>query len=119
MIKAIFITIIIIHGLIHLMGFVKAIQLTEINQLTQTIPKPIGIIWLISTLLFIAVAAILIAIPAFVLSQLLIIMYWQDTKYGTLANVIILVGIVIGYGVWSFNRMVNDELKKFIANRYN
>jgi len=110
------------------MGFVKAIQLTEINQLTQTIPKPIGIIWLISTLLFIAVAAIfllkndwwwMIAIPAFVLSQLLIIMYWQDTKYGTLANVIILVGIVIGYGVWSFNRMVNDELKKFIANRYN
>lgn len=124
MIKAIFASVVIIHGLIHLMGFVKAFQLAEINQLTQNIPKPIGLLWLISALLFITAAAVfllkndwwwMIAVPAFVLSQLLIIMYWQDAKYGTIANVIILVGVVIGYGIWSFNTMAKNDLETFVA----
>jgi hypothetical protein len=124
MMKEIFASIVIIHGLIHSMGFLKAFQLAEINQLTQDIPRPIGLLWLISALLFIAVAAIfllnndwwwMIAVPALVLSQLLIIRYWQDAKYGTIANVIILVGIVIGYGAWSFNTMAKNELEAFVA----
>jgi hypothetical protein len=124
MVKAIFASVVIIHGLIHLMGFVKAFQLAEINQLTQIIHKPIGLLWLISALLFITAAAIfllkndwwwMIAAPALVLSQLLIIMYWQDAKYGTIANVIILVGIVIGYGAWSFNTMAKNELEAFVT----
>jgi hypothetical protein len=41
-----------------LMGFVKAFQLAEVSQLTQNIHKPIGLLWLISTLLFITAAAI-------------------------------------------------------------
>jgi hypothetical protein len=124
MMKEIFASIVIIHGLIHSMGFLKAFQLAEINQLTQDIPRPIGLLWLISALLFIAVAAIfllnndwwwMIAVPALVLSQLLIIRYWQDAKYGTIANVIILVGIVIGYGAWSFNTMAKNEIETFVA----
>lgn len=124
MIKAIFTSVVVIHGLIHLMGFAKAFQLAEINQLKQNISKPIGLLWLISALLFIIAAVIfllnkdwwwMIAVPAFVLSQLLIIMYWQDAKYGTVANVIILVGIVIGYGTWSFNTMVKNELETFVT----
>jgi len=122
MIKVIFASVLIIHGLIHLMGFVKAFQLAKINQLTQTIHKPIGLLWLISALLFITAAVIfllkndwwwMIAVPALVLSQLLIFMYWQNTKYGTIANVIILVGIIIGYGAWGFNTMAKNELETF------
>jgi len=124
MIKIIFAAILIIHGLIHLMGFGKAFQFAEINQLTQTIHKPIGILWLISALLFIIAAAVfllkkdwwwMVAVPALALSQLLIIMYWPDAKYGTIANAIILVGIVIGYGTWSFNAMLKNELEAFIT----
>jgi len=124
MIKVFFASVLIIHGLIHLMGFLKAFQLTEINQLTQTIHKPIVLLGLISALLFIIAAVIfllkndwwwMIAVPALVLSQLLIIMYWQDAKYGTIANVIILVGIIIGYGVWGFNTMAKNELETFVA----
>ena len=86
MIKAIFASVIVIHGFIHLMGFVKAFQLAEVNQLTQTIHKPVGLLWLISALLFITAAVIfllnkdwwwMIAVPALVLSQVLIILYWQ------------------------------------------
>ena len=124
MIKVIFASVIIIHGLIHLMGFVKAFRLAEINQLTQTIHKPIGFLWLISSLLFITAAAIfllkkdwwwMIAAPVLVLSQVLIIMYWQDAKYGTIVNMIILIGIVIGYGTWSFNTMLKNELETFVT----
>jgi hypothetical protein len=31
--------ILLIHGIIHLMGFAKAFNYAEINQLTQPIPK--------------------------------------------------------------------------------
>ena len=124
MIKIIFASVLIIHALIHLMGFLKAFQIAEINQLTQTIHKPIGLLWLISALLFITAAVIflikndwwwMIAVPALVLSQLLIIIYWQDAKYGTIANVIILVGIIIGYGAWDFNTMTKNELETFVT----
>jgi hypothetical protein len=98
--------VMIIHGLIHLLGFIKAFQFARVGQFTQTIPKSTGILWLIAASLFIAAALIryewwwMVAIPALVLSQVLIFMHWQDAKYGTIANMIILVGIVIGYGTW-------------------
>ncbi len=124
MIKAIFSSVIIIHGLIHLMGFLKAFQLVEINQIKQTIHRPIGLLWLISALLFITVAVIflfkndwwwMVAVPALMFSQILIIMYWRDAKYGTIANGIILIGTIIAYGIWSFNTMVTNELKAFVT----
>lgn len=123
-IRLIFASFIIIHGLVHLMGFGKAFQLLELNQLKLTIQKPVGLLWLTSALLFILVGVIfllrndwwwMIAVPAFGLSQLLIFMHWQDAKCGTIVNIIIFVGIVIGYGTWSFKTMVKNELDIFVA----
>jgi hypothetical protein len=34
------------------MGFVKGFQLAEISQLTQSISKPMGVLWLFATILF-------------------------------------------------------------------
>ncbi|GEO07106.1 hypothetical protein AAE02nite_47700 [Adhaeribacter aerolatus] len=48
-----------------------------------------------------------------VLSQALIIMYWPEAKFGTIANLIIAVGIILAYGSWNFNTTVSQELKKF------
>ena len=59
--KWIFFSIIITHALIHLLGFLKAFQLAEINQLTQNISKPMGILWLIALILFLAAAIQLIS----------------------------------------------------------
>jgi len=42
MLKIIFLFIVLIHALIHLLGFVKAFNLTEISQLTQPISKTSG-----------------------------------------------------------------------------
>lgn len=40
MIRAIFGFLILLHGLIHLMGFLKAFHLADIEQLTLPISKP-------------------------------------------------------------------------------
>ncbi len=43
-------------------------------------------------------------------------MYWQDAKFGTIANVIIMLSIILSYGKWSFNTMVRNELKPFLPS---
>ncbi len=126
MVKLLFFFIILLHGLIHLMGFAKAFNLAEINELTQSIPKLTGAVWGMTALLL-ATAAVtflmekdwwwMAAVPAVILSQILIINHWQDAKYGTVANLIILLGIAWGYGNWSFNRLVNRELQAFSTQK--
>lgn len=117
--KWIFFFIVITHALIHLLGFLKAFQLAEINQLTQSISKPMGILWLIALILFFAAAIQLIsnndlwwitALAAVILSQVLIILFWQDAKFGTIANIIILLSVIAGYGFWSFENIFNNDV---------
>ncbi|HEY6915666.1 MAG TPA: hypothetical protein VI413_13405 [Paludibacter sp.] len=91
--------LLLIHGLIHLLGFVKAFQLAPVEQLQSPVSKPAGICWLFAFLLF-ATAAVtdflkigwwnLPAIAAVILSTTLIIGVWKDAKFGTIANLIIL-----------------------------
>lgn len=106
-----FVVLILIHGLIHLLGFVKAFDLSEVKQLTQTISKPFGVLWLLAFILFVVTAILfacknntwwLFGVAALVISQLLIIYFWRDAKFGTIPNVIILIASVIVYGTWSF-----------------
>ena len=124
MIKIIFLFIVIIHGLIHLMGFMKAFKLAEISQLIQRISRPSGILWLFSTLLFLAVAVLLLlkkeewwmlAIVAIIASQILIVFSWQDAKYGTIPNIIILAAIILGFAVWNFNMQINREINTILS----
>ena len=99
MLKYIFSFIILIHGLIHFMGFAKAFGYGNITQLGE-VSKPMGSLWLITAFLFIAVTILfllkkdawaLTGIVAAILSQLLIITVWKDAKFGTIANLIILI----------------------------
>lgn len=119
MLKIFFLTVLFIHGMIHALGFVKAFQLAEINQLTQNISKPIGIFWLIALILFLTAAIQFIinhdlwwitALAAVILSQVLIILFWQDAKFGTIANIIILLSVIAGYGFWSFENIFNSDV---------
>ena len=119
MFKIFFLIILFIHGLIHILGFLKAYQLAEINQLTQNISKPMGMLWLIALLLFLAAGIQLIsnhnlwwitALIGIILSQALIILVWQDAKFGTIANIIILLAVVAGYGSWSFENLFNNDV---------
>ncbi|HVW13279.1 MAG TPA: hypothetical protein VHB54_05645 [Mucilaginibacter sp.] len=100
---------IIAHGLIHFVGFIKAFRFADIEQLTQAISRPGGILWLLSGLLFICSAVLfsldkewwwLFSASGITISQYLIISDWHDAKFGTIANVIILLPTLIGFGLW-------------------
>jgi hypothetical protein len=117
-----------------LLGFVKDFGLASVSQLegNTLIPlspgysKLLGSLWLLSCLLFLGTAISftwkketwwIVALPAVLLSQLLIILYWPDAKYGTLANIIISVGIVFAFASWNFQTRVSRELTMFIPSQ--
>jgi hypothetical protein len=90
--RALFLGIVILHGLIHLLGLVKGVGPAKIT----------AVAWLAAALLFLASAAMLVlrspswwmlAVPAVAISQIAIIGAWSDAKYGTIANAIVLVPI--------------------------
>jgi hypothetical protein len=113
-----------LHGLIHLLGFVKGFHLAEINQLQQPVSKTAALLWLLATLLFLTAAGIwlsgsnagwMVLLPAVVLSQLLIFNNWQDAKFGAIANVMAIIGLALGFGAWRFQNRVAQELRVFLA----
>lgn len=98
--KVVLIILLILHGAIHVMGFVKAFDIVPIKQLNQPISKPFGILWLAVCLLcFIAALLMLVkadewwpvGLAATVMSQILVIRFWKDAKFGTIANMVIAV----------------------------
>ena len=120
MLKIIFVFITLIHGLIHFMGFSKAFGYGNITQLTKEIAKPIGVLWFSTGLLFVICIALYLlkkeswvyfALITVVLSQILIINAWQDAKFGTIANVIILIITIIGFFQIKFKNEYKEEVK--------
>jgi hypothetical protein len=110
--KYIFSAIVLLHAAIHLTGFLKAFQIARIEQLTSDISRISGIFWLLASLLFLISGILYIAkveywyITAFIavlISSVLIVGAWHDAKFGTLANLIILVTAIIGFGTSSFH----------------
>ena len=95
-----------IHGIIHLFGFLKAFGLSEFNEISQHFSRVNGIFWLFTLLLFITTVVLMLVqsnywllsgFLAVIVSQILIFNFWTDTKFGTIANVIILFSTIIGY----------------------
>lgn len=117
--KYFFALIFFIHGLIHLLGFVKAYNYATISQLTKEISKPAGVFWLAAAILFITSAVMfylrkenwpMLAITAVVISQVLIILVWRDAKFGTIANVIILLIAVLSLGSQHFEAQFKKDV---------
>ncbi len=55
------IDLLLLHGLIHLMGFAKAFGYAELPQLTQSISREWGVLWLLARGLVVATAMMLAA----------------------------------------------------------
>src|SRR5688572_9513688 len=101
--RATFFIFMLIHVLIQAFGFLKAFGFMDAGQLTPVISRPFGIFWLMASGLFL-IAALLgafsnynwswIAVIGIIVSQVLVVCLWQDTKFGTVANVIILIGVI-------------------------
>jgi hypothetical protein len=122
--RYILIIIILVHGFIHFLGFSKAFNVGDIKQLTQYISKLAGVLWTIIALLFITTATLLllrknywwvIAVTSILLSQIVIINNWKEAKYGTIANVIILVSAIAGWGRSSFESSWRRDIETSLA----
>lgn len=120
--------LILIHGLIHLLGFAKAFGFAELPQLTQPISRSSGLGWLGAAVAHLAAAVLLVDSPriwwavAFVavaLSQWVIITSWSDAKFGTLANIVILLAAIYGfaaYGPPSFRAEYRSSITELAAD---
>jgi hypothetical protein len=101
-----FTILLVVHGLIHAMGFLKAFGLAPLRALTLPIGRPIGVLWLLAGVAMLATAAALHAWPhgwwmvgalALVASQVVIVTSWTDARVGTVANALVLLGVAWGF----------------------
>lgn len=117
--RVLFILLMLFHGLIHLMGFVKAFQFAEMNQLQIPISKPMGVLWLIAAILFVVAVVMFFvsdywfvpATAAALISSALIISSWSDARFGTIPNVIVLVVCVLAISSCSYKGVYRNEIK--------
>lgn len=120
--------LIAVHGLIHVIGFLKAFELYQGKGFEIPISRPVGLLWLAAFILFAVVAVMyysgfrqwwIYGSVAVVISQVLIIMHWNDAKFGTIVNIIILFVVVVDYGAWHFRnnfiKQANEELHSSVA----
>jgi hypothetical protein len=105
--RIVFLIFILLHGLIHLLGFVKAFGFNEVKELTTPISKPIGVGWLIVGVLFLFFGFLyfmgnkygwFVGLFSVVASQIFIIYFWKDAKIGTIPNLVILLVSLVNFG---------------------
>ena len=93
-----------VHGFIHVLGFLGAVTAAGGAVLQAPPSARVGVLWLAAAVLLVASAVLLLAgvrawwIPALagvVLSQALIVGAWSEAKWGTLANLVVLVPLLV------------------------
>lgn len=114
-----FLVLLGIHSFIHSLGFIVAFKLASIKGLTLPVSKLMGIFWLIALFLLLYAAVlfafknsywILYGLCGIIISQIVIINSWQDAKFGTIANIIILPVILLAYSGWNFNNQYKTQV---------
>lgn len=125
--KYLLLVIVVIHGLIHLMGFAKAFGLASFEQLRMPITQPLGLLWLAAAVLFLLSAVLLLAAPnwwwvsalgALLISQFVIITAWSDAQFGTIANLVILVPALIAalaHAPWSYRTQYAHDVNEGLS----
>lgn len=102
--KIVFLFIVFFHGIIHILGFLKAFGFSEKKELTLPISKPFGVVWLMTMILFLTYGLLylvnfkydwFLGIISVIISQIVIIYFWKDAKFGTLPNLVILIVLLI------------------------
>lgn len=121
------VALLVVHGLIHFMGFAKAFGLAELEALARPISRGMGVVWLLAGLGFLVAALLLlrspriwwwVALASVVLSQAVIVASWSDAKWGTVANLLVLAAVVYGaasQGPWSFRATYRDAVAQRLA----
>ncbi|MDZ4708778.1 MAG: DUF6544 family protein [Saprospiraceae bacterium] len=119
--KVMFAGLILLHGVLHLLGFFKAFQMAPIDQLTIPISRPLGMMWLFAALALITSAFLFLFhsarwwIPAclgLLISVYLILNYWVDSKWGMIPNLFLLVALVLHLATYLFKAKYAVDVKQ-------
>jgi hypothetical protein len=103
MIRYLFVFVMLIHGLIHLAGFAAAFGFSRIDPISSEITRPVGALSLIATISLTLTTVFFLlrnknwlwaAILSILVSQTVILMAWQDARFGTILNIIIVLGLL-------------------------
>lgn len=101
-----FALLLLVHGAIHTIGFVKGFGLAPVPALVHPIDKTLGAVWLAAGLLFVGAAGCVLVSPvhfryvglaAAVLSQAVILTSFRDAFLGTLPNLLTLAVVVVAF----------------------
>ncbi len=112
MVKGLLAILLVLHGLIHAFGFVKAFDLAPIKEmsgkaiipLNSAASKILGVLWLIPGIILITTSVVLLlnlqwwwilGLVGVVMSQIMIILYWKDAFAGSIANLLVIIGYII------------------------
>jgi hypothetical protein len=104
--------LLVLHGLIHLLGWKLAPS------------RAVALVWTACAVALILAALLRLmdrdawwapAAIAIVVSQVLIVRQWSDAKAGTIANVILIVPIVVGFATARFHRENEEVVRELLA----
>lgn len=116
--------LLVTHALIHVLGFLKAFKIIELNLLNSTISKAYGIYWLIAAIFFLITTLLLLfksnywwlfGFLSVLISQIIIIVFWKEAKFGTMLNLIIWLACMFAYGNFSFSKQVKEEVVQMLS----
>ncbi|MEO8069614.1 MAG: DUF6544 family protein [Flavobacteriales bacterium] len=111
MLRSLLAVLLIVHGVVHFTGLIRAYLPARVPSFTTYINKPTGLDWALAGSLFIMAGVLLsvnngswwmVAGIATLISQILIILNWHDARFGTVANIILLIAAFTGAAVWDF-----------------
>ncbi|MBP6397373.1 MAG: hypothetical protein KBF57_00360 [Saprospiraceae bacterium] len=124
--KYIIMAFLAIHGLIHFMGFIKALQPDRLTALPDLISMPKGLLWLLC-MLVLGLAFILLfvgnenwwvaALIGVCISSWLIYDYGEAARYGWIANAALMIAIVIGWSHSHYAQAYRWDVKKALEQK--
>ncbi len=126
MTRFLFSALLLVHGIIHLMGFLKAFGLARLDDLDLSISRAAGMGWLVAAILFFTAMVLFllsneawpfVALSGAVVSAVLIIISWQAAKYGMLPNALILIVAAIWFGMLRISLENSDELQHLFSTQ--
>lgn len=124
MLKIIAIIFIVLHGIIHLIGFVKGSGIQDVPSIRKNISPFMGKLWLIACVLFLLVALFYaletslwfwLGVPAFLLSTFLVFSVWKDAYAGLLTNFIFFAMLFQHYEANQFEGKFEQDIKAGIT----
>lgn len=122
--RTLYIILVFLHGIIHLLGFFKGFWWKEVNELTLPISELQGIVWVGTAVLFFIYGSLYIGdaryawvlgLVAVGVSQIMVIIFWGDAKWGTIPNMIILLVSISYWGEQKFRSLVHQETNDILG----